>query len=177
MISIPEFPPPNPDDPDEVGWPMCTAAAYWRQGRYEEAIAEVEVAAGAARERTLHARSNELAMAAATLLMYVHSEDAVPASVAISAEYPSIELMEALLASESSEEQEAPSPAIPMTLPSGIFGNGARVPKLRRLFPKPAASSPLILDFNGSILRAAPRELTRDDEAPLTRKSDRPPRK
>lgn len=172
MIANPEFPPPNPDDPDEVGWPMCTAAAYWRQGRFEEAIAEVEAAATAARGCSLVARANDLATAAATLLMYVRSEDAVPESIAISAEYPTIEVLEALVASE---EAESPSPAIPMTLPSGIFGKGARIPKLRRLFPKPTVTTPLVLDFDASFLgRPAARDA---DDPPLTRRSDRPPRK
>jgi hypothetical protein len=175
MIAIPEFPPPNREDPDEVGWPMCTAAAYWRQGRYDEAIREVESAAKAARERELIARANELATAAATLLMYVQSEDADPRSVPVSREYPTLELMAAIEAEIAREELEPPSPAIPTTLPSGIFGAGARPSKLRRLFPKPVLTSPLVLDFNGSFLgRAPPRD---ENDPPLTRRSDPPPKK
>lgn len=171
MIAIPEFPPPNPEDPDEVGWPMCTAAAYWRQGRYAESIAEVENAAAAARVLTMTTRANELAMAAATLAMYVHSEDADPKSVPVSMQYPSLDVMAAI---EAEEQREAPSPAIPTTLPSGIFGAGAREPRMRRLFPKPVVDKPLVLDFHGSFLGPRPRP---EDDPPLTRRSDPPPKK
>ncbi len=155
-VSIPAFPPPEPADPDEVGWPMCTAAAYWRQGRYAEAIKEVEVAARAAGELGLVARRNELAMAGATLAMYVQSEDAEPSSVVVSHEYPSLEVMEELLKETTAapEEKELASMPIATTLPSGIFGAGARNPKMRRLFPKP--EQPLQLDFEGSFLRKKP---------------------
>lgn len=155
MISIPEFPSPDPSDPDEVGWPMCTAAAYWRQGRYEEAIKEVEVAANAAGELGLVARRNVLAMAGATLQMYVQSADAEPSSIVVSHEYPSIEVMEEI-AREALDEPIEPMPPVAMTLPSGIFGAGARNPKMRRLFPKP--EQPLQLDFESSFLRNKPQK-------------------
>lgn len=186
MISAPAFPPPDPSDPDEVGWPMCTAAAYWRQGRYEESIAEVELAADAARELKLDDRASELTSAAATLRAYVKRweeghADADPKSVPISEEYPSIEVLEAFVSMEElrgnqAHSDETPSPPVATTLPSGIFGNGARplpLPKLRRIFPKPQLASPLTLDFDGSILAPKPTT-TGDDEPPLTKASDRP---
>ena len=183
MISAPAFPPPSPSDPDEVGWPMCTAAAYWRQGRYEESIEEVEHAAEAARALSLAERAGELANACGTLRAYVKRweeghADADPKSVPISEDYPSIEVLEAFVAMEELRSNQAhanESPAAPVasTLPSGIFGHGARpLPKLRRIFPKPEIAAPLILDFGGSILARTPN----DDEAPLTKPSDRPKR-
>jgi hypothetical protein len=183
MISAPAFPPPNPSDPDEVGWPMCAAAAYWRQGRYEESIEEVERAATAARELNQTERADELTNASATLRMYVKRwedghADADPKSVPISEEYPSIEVLEAFVAleelrSNQAHADEAPSQPVASTLPSGIFGSGARpLPKLRRIFPRPEIKSPLILDFDGSILAGTPAG--ESDEAPLTRRSDRP---
>ncbi len=164
---------------------MCTAAAYWRQGRYEESIAEVELAANAARELKLEDRASELTSAAATLRAYVKRweeghADADPKSVPISEEYPSIEVLEAFVAMEElrgnqAHGDEPPSPAVATTLPSGIFGEGARaLPKLRRIFPKPQIDAPpLRLDFNGSILGRAPTVVD-SDEAPLTKRSDRP---
>lgn len=140
---------------------MCTAAAYWRQGRYEESIAEVELAAKTARELSLHARANELATAGATLLLYVQSEDADPMSVPVSEEYPSIEVLEAIVKMDElreAQEEDNPSKPIAMTLPSGLHGEGARKPKLRRLFPKSQLDSPLRLDFDGSILARKPDE-------------------
>jgi hypothetical protein len=182
MISAPAFPPPDPSDPDEVGWPMCTAAAYWRQGRYDESIEEVGRAADAARELALTDRAAELTSAEATLRAYVKRweqghADADPKSVPISEEYPSIEVLEAFVAMEEKRSsqahaEETPSPAVASTLPSGIFGSGARpLPKLRRVFPKPELKSPLVLNFEGSILGPSPSE---SDEAPLTKRSDRP---
>jgi len=181
MISAPAFPPPDPSDPDEVGWPMCTAAAYWRQGRYEESIEEVERAAGAARELNLIARADELTSAGGTLRTYVKRwedghADADPKSVPISEEYPSIEVLEAFVAMEELRSNQAhadepDSAPVASTLPSGIFGSGARpLPKLRRIFPRPEIKAPLILDFNGSIVATVPK----DDEAPETKPSDRP---
>jgi hypothetical protein len=183
MISAPAFPPPDPSDPDEVGWPMCTAAAYWRQGRYEESIEEVERAAVAARELKLGERADALTGASATLRAYVKRweeghADADPKSVPISEEYPSIEVLEAFVAMEElrsnqAHTDETAGPPLAATLPSGIFGSGARaLPKLRRIFPRPEVKSPLVLDFDGSILAGKP--VSDDDEPPLTRRSDRP---
>jgi hypothetical protein len=175
MIAIPEFPPPDPEDPDDVGWPMCTAAAFWRQGRYEESIAQVEIASKAARALSMTNRANDLATAAATLMMYVQHEDADPRSVPLSSDYPSLEIMKEIEEEEARQQEAPPPPVIPMTLPSGIFGAGARQPKMRRLFPKPViAEKPLVLDFDGSFLGRKPRP---DDDPPLTRRSDPPPKK
>jgi hypothetical protein len=153
MVTVPAFPPPDPSDPDAVGWPMCTAAAYWRQGRYEEAIKEVENAASAAGALGMILRGNELAMAGAMLQMYMQSADAEPASIAISREYPTLEVMEEIVRTEQ-PDVEQPSKPVLMTLPSGLHGEGARAPRMKRLFPKPEA--PLVLDFDGSILKPKP---------------------
>jgi hypothetical protein len=179
MISAPAFPPPDPSDPDEVGWPMCTAAAYWRQGRYAESIEEVERAASVARELTLGARAGELQRASATLRAYVKRweeghADADPKSVPISEDYPSIEVLEAFVAMEElrsnqAHAEEPPSQPVLATLPSGLHGSGAR-PQLRRIFPRPQLESPLVLDFDGSILAQSPS----DEAPPLTKPSDRP---
>lgn len=155
MVTVPAFPPPNPSDPDAVGWPMCTAAAFWRQGRFEESIKQVESAASAAGALGMVTRGNELAMAGAMLLMYMQSEDAEPASIVISREYPTLEVMEEIVKSEVSIEEPATAPVL-MTLPSGLHGEGARAPRMKRLFPKPEA--PLVLDFDGSILKPKPRD-------------------
>ncbi|MGZ3423363.1 MAG: hypothetical protein ACXWUG_05315 [Polyangiales bacterium] len=183
MILVPEFPPPSTTDPDDVGWPMCTAAAYWRQGRYDESLDEIVFAAAAAKELGLPERCAELVAAAERLREYVEhwrrgEDEADPKSVPVSAEYPSIEVLEAFISMDELSMQahagETPTPAVASTLPSGIFGMGARTPKRARFVPaKPA--TPLVLDFEGSILRPAPSEP--DEEAPLTQSSDRPPKR
>lgn len=182
MLLAPAFPPPSTTDPDDVGWPMCTAAAYWRQGRYDESLVEIALAAEAAKSLGLAERHAELTGALETLQAYVASwnrgEDADPRSVPVSAEYPSIEVLEAYVALEelSMQAHAAETDAAPVasTLPSGLFGSGARpVKRLRYSPPKPA--EPLVLDFEGSILQRAPAES--DDEAPLTQQSERPRRR
>lgn len=201
MISAPAFPPPDPADPDEVGWPLCTAAAMWRQGRYDESIKHVEAAAAAAFSLQHRTRAEELAMAAAILHGYVQrwqqgSLDADPLSVPVSAEYPSLEMLESVASFEGMSIDEivnppqpeaAPAPErivpnVPHTLPSGIFGEGAlptpkrKLPELKKLFARPAPLPKLVLDFEGSILGTAPAT-PNDDSAPDTMPSDRPPPK
>jgi len=203
MLSAPAFPPPNPSDPDEVGWPLCAAAAMWRSGQYAEAITHVETAAAAAMTVGERTRGGELAMAAVVLAGYVRrweegQADADPMSVPVSAEYPSIEVLESVASEQglSLEELVKPSeevtqilaPNVPTTLPSGIFGMGAsdmpkrQLPPLRRLFERPISPTPLRLDFDGSILGPKPPapklvERNEDEDAPTTVRSDRPPPK
>lgn len=202
MLSAPAFPPPNPADPDEVGWPLCTAAAMWRSGRYAEALTHVETAAAAALSMGERTRGEELAMAAAVLSGYVRrwedgQADADPMSVPVSAEYPSIELLESVALEEGTTLEQLVQPSvpaaqilhakIPTTLPSGIFGMGATeqpkrpLPPLRKVFERPAINAPLRLDFEGSILGpkpTAPKVVeTNDEQGPSTVRSDRPPPK
>ncbi|MBI2390455.1 MAG: hypothetical protein HYV09_12775 [Deltaproteobacteria bacterium] len=199
MISAPAFPPPNPADPDEIGWPLCTAAAMWRQGRYDESIKHVESAAAAAYTLQHRARGEELAMAAAVLHGYVQrwqqgALDADPLSVPVSADYPSLEMLESVASGEGLTIEDIVNPPeppatperivtnVPHTLPSGIFGEGAlptpkrKLPELKKIFARPAPLPRLVLDFEGSIIAHKPEQ--RDDDAPPdTMPSDRPPPK
>lgn len=191
MISAPAFPPPNPSDPDEVGWPLCTAAAMWRSGRYAEAISHVETAAGAALSLGAQARFHELAMAAEVLGGYVRrwqegQSEADPMSVPVSADYPSIEILETVALEEGTTLEQIVQPVqllnAPFTLPAGAGDAPRRVlPPLRRAFARPPAAAPLILDFDGSILGPKPEDplmsTSDSDEGPSTVRSDRPPPK
>lgn len=196
--SAPAFPPPDPSDPDQVGWPLCTAAALWRAGRFAEALPHVEIAAAAALSAGERMRGEELAMAAAVLAGYVRrwqdgQADADPMSIPVSADYPSMELLESVAEQEGTtlDELVKPSPEVVHilepkvlgTLPSGIFGVGAAeqpkrvLPPLKRLFERPA-QAPLILDFEGSILGPAPKLGEKvEEEGPSTVRSDRPPKR
>lgn len=167
MPSPPVFPPPRMDDPDAVGWPMCTAAAMWRQGRFQESLDLIAEATAAAFQAANRARVAELRSAHETLSKYVErwqngDRDADPQSVPLSIEYPSIEVIEEYVAEEwlhetTNEGERFVAPAIAQTLPSGIFGEGARpLPKLSKLYAKRAAREPLVLDFEGSILAKKP---------------------
>lgn len=192
MISAPAFPPPDPADPDEVGWPLCTAAAMWRSGRYRDAIGHVETAASAAFALGDRARCQALAAAAEQLSDFVQrwesGMDADPLSVPVSAEYPSIELLESVAEEAGTTLAElarpiltagydAPPPSA-LTLPAGVGDAPKRkLPPLRRVLPGPAPA-PLRLDFEGSILGpkpVAPKLVELDDEPPTTVRSDRPP--
>lgn len=181
MLLAPAFPPPSMTDPDDIGWAMCTAAAYWRQGRYDESLVEIALAAEAAKGLGLNDRHRELTSALESLQAYVtkwnRGEDADPKSIPVSAEYPSIEVLETMISMEELSMQahaaEKEQPPVLSTLPSGIFGQGAR--PVKRLRYKPPAT-PLILDFEGSILQRQPTVVheSADDEAPQTKPSDRP---
>src|SRR6185295_8963174 len=99
MIVVPEFPPPSMTDPDDVGWPMCAAAAFWRQSRYDESLAQIDRAAAAAAELGLEERRIELAEAQKALAAFVQRwregvPEADPTSVPISQDYPAIEVIE-----------------------------------------------------------------------------------
>ena len=130
-------------------------------------------------------------MAAAVLGGYVRSweagqSDADPMSVPVSAEYPSIEILETVAQEEGTTLEQLIAPVqivnAPFTLPAGSGDAPRRVlPPLRRVFGRAAPAKPLVLDFDGSILGPkpeAPVVTTSDsDEGPSTVRSDRPPPK
>jgi hypothetical protein len=83
-----------------------------------------------------------------------------------------IAMEELSLQAHAQETEQAP---VLTTLPSGIFGQGARpVKRIRYTHQKPA--SPLVLDFEGSILQQQPTVVKEggEEEAPQTKPSDRP---
>ena len=111
MLVVPEFPPPDFADPDEVGWPLCAAAAMWRAQRYDEAVGHVRAAAATARALGLSARGLELDTSLAVLETYLGQWKAgrareTPASVSLSPAYPTLEILESVLLEEGTSLEQ-----------------------------------------------------------------------
>ncbi len=128
MPSIPEFPPPDIRDSQEVAWALYTAAALWRRGDFGDALIWLQRAAAiAAKEQSeaggvdSNVRVVALTIAASDLAAFVQQSAAGgehPSSVRIGNEYadaPSIELRTEDLQSLSNLPPSplGPPPALP----------------------------------------------------------------
>ncbi|MGZ3422731.1 MAG: tetratricopeptide repeat protein [Polyangiales bacterium] len=95
MKPPPSFPGPHASDSDDVSWALCTAAALWKLGKYDDAVNWVQRAAKEAAGAESHPDSNvrvvQLTIAATELGQYVKDwhkgQDADPKSVAISIDF------------------------------------------------------------------------------------------